>query len=56
MPGQSFNVGGWRRTGAVRLRSSWFGFARAEEQWESRDGRREWRPVFLPFLLQPERR
>lgn len=56
MPQQSFNVEGWRHTGAVRIRQGFF-YAWLEELWEHRDGHREWRiNNGDSFLLAEERR
>lgn len=51
MPLQAMNTAGWRATGALRLRPSFFG-VRLEEEREFSDGevmwcRVEWRPVIL---------
>lgn len=49
------NADGWANTGTIRIRTGWFGFAIAEEQYESGDGSREWRRLFMPTVIAERR-
>jgi hypothetical protein len=54
MPKPRFNTGGWRLTGRVRLRTSWFGFAILEEEREHTDGSVTWARASRGRLLVVE--
>jgi hypothetical protein len=49
---RSFNIGGWRPVGKTRVRAGLFGIAVAEELWENRDGRCEWRKASGVIIQQ----
>lgn len=53
MPTIGYNVGGWRRTGAIRVRSFLLLWQLIEEQWENQGGSREWRRIDYPVTLVP---
>lgn len=55
MPSKSANAASEIKTGAVRLRTSWLGFAIAEELIEDCFGSRFWRRVRFSILISPER-
>lgn len=54
-PPPDFNAGGWFRTGRIRIRTGWFGFARLEEEREFRDGARSWHTVRGHRIMTEER-
>jgi hypothetical protein len=47
-PPLDYNGLGWATTGRVRVRTGFFGFAVVEELYVHRNGRAEWRRLFLP--------
>lgn len=55
-PPLDFNPNSWCCTGEVRIRRSWFGLARVEEQWEHQDGKRTWRALSSSITLKTARR
>lgn len=56
-PPDEFNVGGYRGTGVIRVRTGWLGFAIAEEMIEYLSGERTWRRIPFPIeIVRSERR